>query len=83
MKFVETTKESILAGKVRKEKNTKLEEELNKFLASKADCALVIDEEGHYNNNNDLRRAIQTCINLNNLPLIVFMFQGNTYVERL
>ena len=74
MKFVETTKEAILAVKARKEKNTKLKEELRKFLESGVDCALVIDEEGHYNNNNDLRRAIQTCINLNNLPLIVFMF---------
>lgn len=39
-------------------------------------------EDPYYNNNNDLRRAIQSVIECNDLPIHVFMKHGNTYIEK-
>lgn len=36
-----------------------------------------------YNNNNDLRRAVQEAIRNNSLPLKVFMINGYVYVRRI
>jgi hypothetical protein len=83
MIFTETTKEEILEGKEKKVYNRELKNDLLEFLATGYQYARVDDNEGCYNNNNDLRRAIQSCIKLNALPMVVFMFQGITYVERL
>lgn len=83
MKFTEVTKESILEGRERKQHNKELKNDLMEFLATGFQYARVDDTEGYYNNNNDLRRAIQSCIKSNELPMVVFMFQGITYVERL
>lgn len=54
--------------------------ELEEFIKSSKEIARV--EDNRYNNNNDLRRAIQYCIEANNLPLHVFMKYGKTYIER-
>ena len=83
MKFTETSREAILESKEKKPVNRELKNELQKFLSSGYEYARVDDTEGYYNNNNDLRRAIQNCIKTNDLPMVVFMFQGITYVERL
>ncbi len=82
MKFTETTQEEIFAT-ANKRPYKNLKDDLDKFLATGYRYAKVEDTEGHYNNNNDLRRAIQACINLNNLPIVVFMYKGLTYVENL
>lgn len=39
-------------------------------------------EDDYYNNNNDLRRAIQSVIEVKNMPIHVFMKAGNTYIEK-
>lgn len=83
MRFIETSREAILESKKGKALNKELKNDLLKFLDTGFQYAEVKDDEGHYNNNNDLRRAIQTCIQYNNLPIIVFMYSGRTYVERL
>jgi hypothetical protein len=80
MKFIEVTKEDIIK-KNRKSKNKELREELEGFIAAGYQYAKVSDR--HYNNNNDLRRAIQSCIEYHDLPIAVFMYNGITYVERL
>ena len=58
-------------------------EDLHDFLATGYQYAEVVDAEHFYNNNNDLRRAIQMCIETHNLPIFVFMYAGKTYVERI
>lgn len=53
---------------------------LREFILSGKHMARVSDD--YYNNNNDLRRAIQQCIEDNHLPIHVFMKYGRTYIER-
>ena len=83
MRFEETTKEEILSGKEERTYNRELKNDLLEFLATGYQYAKVIDTDGHYNNNNDLRRVIQGCIEYNDLPIMVFMHKGVTYVQRL
>lgn len=83
MNFTEVTREQISERRYSKAPNKELKEELNKFISLGYQYARVDDTEGHYNNNNDLRRAIQTCIIKNDLPIAVFMYKGITYLERL
>lgn len=59
--------------------NVKLE--LLRFLDSDMTIAKVTDT--YYHNNNDLRRAIQSAIVGSELPIRVFMCNGNTYVEKM
>lgn len=80
MTFTEITKENIVK-KNKKGKNKELKEELEKFIATGYQYAVVHDD--FYNNNNDLRRAIQGCIEYHDMPIAVFMHDGITYVERL
>lgn len=81
MKFTKTTKEAILEKNEKKIYNREIKQDLLEFLATGYEYAQV--EDDHYNNNNDLRRAIQSCIEYNDLPIAVFMHQGITYVQRL
>lgn len=83
MKFIKATRETIMDSAKRKSLNKELKNDLLEFLATGYEYAEVKDDEHHYNNNNDLRRAIQGCIEYNDLPIAVFMFQGVTYVQRL
>lgn len=83
MKFIKATRETILDNAKRKSLNKELKNDLLEFLATGYEYAEVKDDEHRYNNNNDLRRAIQSCIEYNDLPIAVFMFQGITYVQRL
>ena len=80
MTFTAVTKEDII-NKPRKGKNTEITENLEKFLSTGYQYAKVSDD--YYNNNNDLRRAIQGCIEYHDMPIAVFMYGGITYVERL
>lgn len=82
MKFTQVTLETIrkMDEKERRERGS-VKQALLEFIASGYDYAKVEDE--WYNNNNDLRRAIQSCIEINELPLMVFMRNGITYVGRL
>ena len=80
MKFTEVTREDII-NKPRKAKSKETKENLEKFLSTGYQYAKVSDN--HYNNNNDLRRAIQSCIENYDLPIAIFMRDGITYVERL
>lgn len=80
MTFTEITKEDII-NKPNKGKNKKIKADLEKFL--KTDYQYAIVHDNFYNNNNDLRRAIQSCIEYHDLPIAVFMHDGITYVERL
>lgn len=81
MKFTKTTKEAILKKNEKRTYNYWLKNDLLEFLATGYEYAQV--EDDHYNNNNDLRRAIQSCIEYNDLPIAVFMYRGITYVQRL
>lgn len=83
MKFTEVTKDQIKEGRVKKEKRkqNELKNDLIEFLGTKYEYAIV--EDDYYNNNNDLRRAIQHCVETNDLPIAVFMKNGITYIERL
>lgn len=81
MTFKEVKKDNIINKKKRKRKNEELKIELEKFLATGYQYAKVSDD--YYNNNNDLRRAIQSCAEYHDLPIAVFMHDGITYVERL
>lgn len=80
MTFKEVKKEDI-KNKPNKGKNKKIKDDLEKFLKTSYQYAIVNDT--FYNNNNDLRRAIQNCIECHDLPIAVFMHNGITYVERL
>ena len=82
MRFVETDPETIF-GANNKTRNKEMKNNLSYFISTGYKYAEVIDNENHYNNNNDLRRAIQDCINRNNLPIRVFMWRGKTYIERI
>lgn len=83
MKFIETTREHIISNAVNKKSHKDLKDKLMQFLETGYQYAEVIDDEGRYNNNNDLRRAIQYCIKMNDLPIVVFMYKGVTYIEKL
>lgn len=83
MRFIEVTKEQILEEKGRNAYNRELKLDLLEFLATGYEYAEVRDDQHHYNNNNDLRRVIQGCIEYNDLPITVFMHKGVTYVQRL
>jgi hypothetical protein len=80
MKFIEVTKNDIVKKK-KKRRNEDLKAELENFLKTGYQYAKVKDN--YYNNNNDLRRAIQNCIEYHDMPIAVFMYSGITYVERL
>ena len=80
MTFKEVKKDDII-NKPNKGKNKKIKTDLEKFLKTGYQYAIVNDT--FYNNNNDLRRAIQSCIEYNDMPIAVFMYGGITYVERL
>lgn len=83
MRFIEVTKKQILEKKKKNTRNSWLKNDLLEFLATGYEYAEVKDDDGYYNNNNDLRRAIQSCIEYNDLPIAVFMYQGITYIQRL
>lgn len=81
MTFTKITKDQIKNNQKEKHKQTDLKNDLTDFLKSRYKYAKV--EDSYYNNNNDLRRAIQYCIELNNMPIVVFMKNGITYIESL
>lgn len=81
MIFTKVTKDEIRNNKRNKRGKNYLYDDLVRFIKSKYKYAVV--EDDYYNNNNDLRRAIQTCIENHDLPIAVFMKNGITYVERL
>lgn len=81
MTFTKVTKDQIKNNQRSKRRRHDLYDDLMSFLKSKYKYAEVRDD--YYNNNNDLRRAIQYCIELNDLPIAVFMRNGITYIERL
>ena len=54
------------------------------FLNTGYECAMVIDDEGHYNNYNDLNSTMINYLRnqkVNNVK--VFMFNGNVYLRRV
>lgn len=81
MTFTKVTKDQIKDNKRNKRGRHNLYNDLMDFLRSRYKYAKV--EDDYFNNNNDLRRAIQYCIEFNNLPIAVFMKNGITYIERL
>lgn len=81
MTFTKVTKEEIKNSKRERRYRTDLRYDLVDFLKSGYKYAKV--EDDYYNNNNDLRRAIQHYIEAHNLPIAVFMKNGITYIERL
>lgn len=81
MTFTKITKDQIGNNQREKHERTNLKNDLTNFLKSRCKYAEV--EDNHYNNNNDLRRAIQYCIESNDLPIAVFMKNGITYIENL
>lgn len=56
--------------------------DLIQFINSDKELARVEDEANFYNNNNDLRRAIQYCIEHYNMPIHVFMKYEKVYVQK-
>lgn len=79
MKFYPVTKKDLM----RPSKNRYRDEvymALLEFMDS--DYTFCRVEDPHYNNNNDLRRAIQSVIDIKNMPIHVFMKHGNTFVEK-
>lgn len=81
MTFTEVTKDQIRNNKRERGEQTNLRNDLIDFLKSGYKYAAV--EDDYYNNNNDLRHAIQHYIEAYNLPIAVFMKNGITYIERL
>lgn len=81
MTFTKVTKKEIGENQKNRYKQHNLYKDLLRFLKSRYKYARV--EDSYYNNNNDLRRAIQYCIEFNNMPITVFMKDGITYIERL
>lgn len=81
MTFTKVTKDQIKNNHGGKRRRHDLYDDLMRFLKSKYKYAEVRDD--YYNNNNDLRRAIQHYIEFNDLPIAVFMKNGITYIERL
>ena len=81
MTFTKVTKDQIRDNKRNKRERHNLYNDLMDFLRSRYKYAKV--EDDYCNNNNDLRRAIQYCIECNDLPIAVFMKNGITYIERL
>lgn len=79
MKFYPVTKKDL----IHTSKNSHCSElytDLLKFINSNDQLCRV--EDDYYNNNNDLRRAIQSVIEVKNLPIHVFMKSGMTYIEK-
>lgn len=81
MIFTKVTKDQIKNNRKERRKEHDLYRDLINFLKSGYQYAEANDD--YYNNNNDLRRAIQQRIELHNLPIAVFMKNGITYIERL
>lgn len=81
MIFTRVTKDQIKNNRKERRKEHDLYKDLINFLKSRYKYAEV--EDDYYNNNNDLRRAIQHYIESHDLPIAVFMKNGITYIERL
>lgn len=61
----------------------KTEEFVKSFLSSNEYLVKVIDDCGDFNNNNDMRRTIQSCIERNGYNLKVFMSSGVVFLRRM
>ena len=79
MKFYPVTNKDLMRQPKRRRRDT-VYMALLEFMNSNYTFCRV--EDPHYNNNNDLRRAIQSVIDTKNLPIHVFMKHGDTYVEK-
>lgn len=79
MRFVGVSEEEIYLEK--RKKSTKMKKFVEEFLESGYKLARVYND-GEYFNNNDVRRALQSVIELNNFPCRVFMTGGEVYLER-
>lgn len=55
---------------------------VNKFIKTGFVCARIVDDEFKFNNNNDLRRALQNVVDLKEMNLKVFMLNGSVYLRR-
>lgn len=78
MKFYPVTPDELKRGRMHPPKS--LLKKLEAFINSGEQIVRV--EDDRFNNNNDLRRSIQHCIENNGLPIHVFMKYGKTYIER-
>lgn len=56
---------------------------LEVFLASEAQYCKVFDDMNMFYNNNDMRRTLQTQIDLLHIHVKVFMLSGEVYLKRL
>lgn len=82
MYLVTVDYESLKKDKKRNNKN--VDSLLTLFLHNNSECMEVIDDENFYNNNNDLRRALQHRIKKSNFDkkIEAFMINGKVYLRR-
>lgn len=71
--------------KVYKKRSNSLVLLLDSICKSDAKCVKVIDDEGQYNNNNDLARGISQCIDRCGYKNILksFMLNGEVYIKKV
>lgn len=79
MKFIEVEIKEVSARSSKK--HSSIYPDLIKFLESDMKMARV-EDKSYNNNNNDLRRAIQGIIVRYQLPIKVFMLNGDVYISR-
>ena len=68
------------AKEVRPQKNVKIIVE--NFLKSEKDCVMLIDVYNEWQNGNNLRRSLQSCIERNNFNCFVFMSHNQVFLKR-
>lgn len=68
------------AKEVRPPKNVK--KIVENFLKAEKDCVMIIDVFNEWQNGNNLRRSLQSCIKRNSFNCFVFMSHNQVFLKR-